>query len=523
MKLNKNSVVLYILLFLSIVFVFGIFNLLNNQNIMYIDLFGNKERVNEDILIEENGEYYLSYEYIKEKIDNEIYYDNVSKKVVIASDKCLLKARLNEKKVNNNFNEEETENIVVIEKNTEYISLEVLNKAYSYNFEKYKNVIYIYENKEFECVVNSNNVRIYETSSLKSKVIGYEQKNAKLTGIMEKGDFVLVKTETGKIGYVSSKLISYTVNNETQKEEENTFTKYIFADTSSKYIDKNLDLDGVFVNMFEIIKKSGEVSVKGAESSLLASIKSNGYKAYGIVTNGYNLAGFNTTTLSQILSDESKRLQVINNIVNKAEEYGLDGIVIDFRMIKESDASNFVQFIKEFNAYYEKEVVVNINANEYKNYVSAIKYSDFSVINFYGLRDLSSTVAGSVSEISWQKEITENILKEVSANKIVACIPSYSILWTEKNSKVVDAKIYSLSAIQDYVAKNNLTKKYIENVGQNYIECAKGSLVYKMWVEDEVSTKNRMEIIKGNNLKGVAIYKLGYENNDMYNLINEEI
>lgn len=522
MKLNKNCMIIYILLFLSIAFVFGIFNLLNNQSKMYIDLFGNRECVNEDILIEENGEYYLSYEYIKANIDSEIYYDNVSKKVVITSDKCLLKVKINENKVTNNFEEENLQNLGVIEE--KYISLEVLRKAYDYNIYVFNNIIYICPNNEFECTTKLNGVKIYENNSLKSKIVDYVDKNIKLTGIIEKDNFVLIKTEEGMIGYVPNELLEYEISHtQEEKYEEEKSKKYLYADGSTKYIDKELMLDGIFVNMFEITQRSCEISIKSDNLTLLTNVKSNGYNTYGIVTNGYNLAGFNTNTLSQILADESKRLLVINNLVENAEQYDLDGIVIDFRMIKESDVDNFIQFVKEFKAFYEKEVVVNISANEYQNYISAIKYSDFSVINYYGLRDLNSTVAGSISEFLWMQEITTNILEVAPANKVVACIPSYSILWTEKNGKVVDAKIYNFSAEEDYISKNNLTKKYIENLRQNYVELTKGSLIYKMWVEDEISIKNKVDYINECGLKGVAIYKLGYENSKILDVINENL
>mgnify|MGYP004532813517 FL=1 len=120
------------------------------------------------------------------------------------------------------------------------------------------------------------------------------------------------------------------------------------------------------------------------------------------------------------------------------------------------------------------------------------------------------------------EQIIKNIIEETKASKVVACIPSYSILWTEKNSNVVNSKVYNLSSIQDYITKNKLTKKYLENLKQNYVEFKKGSLVYRMWVEDDTSIKNRMEIIKNNKLGGVAIYKLGYENNDILSLVNIE-
>ena len=86
-------------------------------------MFGKNIKIKSSDILEENGEYYLSYDFIKQNIDEEIYYDVVSKKVVIASDKCLLKAKINEKEVSNNFQKENVENICVIEKNEEeYVS-----------------------------------------------------------------------------------------------------------------------------------------------------------------------------------------------------------------------------------------------------------------------------------------------------------------------------------------------------------------------------------------------------------------
>ena len=523
MKFNKKSFFRYFVLVLMIVLSFVTINMCNNKKSINIDLFGKNIKIKSSDILDENEEYYLSYDFIKKNIDEEIYYDSVSKKIVIASDKCLLKAKINEKEVSNNFQKESVEKICVIEKNEqEYVSLEVLEKAYDYDITKYKKTIYIDEKDYFECIVKTNDTRMYERSDFKSRVVNFADTKTHLTGILEKDGFVLVKTDDGKIGYISSKMLNYKLNIKGNVEKETKFSKYIFADSTNKYMEKGLGVDGVMLNMFNITQKSGDVNEQKIDSSFLSNVKNNGYKVYGIVTNGYNLAGFNTTTISQILSDESKRLLVINSLVGYSEKYNLDGIVVDFRMIKEEDCDNFTQFIKEFNAFYTKEVVVSINAGEYKNYVKAIKYSDFSIVNFYEQRDLNSNVSGSVSELPWMEQIIKNMIEETKSNKIVACIPSYSILWTEKNSNVVNSKVYNLSSIQDYITKNKLTKKYLENLKQNYIEFKKGSLVYRMWVEDDTSIKNRMEIIKNNNLCGVAIYKLGYENNDILSLINIE-
>ncbi len=513
MKLNAN----YFILLLSTIFLFLVLNLINNINTMYIDLFGKRIKANDSVMLKENDEYYLSYEYVKENLDSEIYFDTISRKVVISSEVGLLKARVNEKNININYEEVAINSVGVIEKENIYISLEVLEKAYGLEITVSSNTVYIYKNVSFDGKVKYNNVHVYLSSNLKSKSVDYVDKKDKIKAIYEKDNFVFVKVNEKNVGYISKKLLKYSIEKQEIKQDNLEQKNYIFADSSNTKIQSGMPINGVLVDMFEVTQVSATVNEKNINNNLLTSIIKNGYKIYGIVNNGYDLSGFNTATLSQILSDETKRLNLINNLSSKIEKYNLAGIVLDFKRLKEKDISNYIQFVKEFKAFSGKEVIVNIDANEYKKLVKLINYSDFSIINTYGQRDLKSTVSGSVSEISWMKEIIENSLKEAHNEKVVVAIPSYSILWTEKNSHVIDAEIYNLKAIKDYINKNNLDVKEVS--GQNYVEMKKGSLVYRMWLEDELSISNRLKIIKENNLAGVAIYKLGYENNTLIDVL----
>lgn len=519
MKLSEKmkSYTNYYILLIGIVILFIVLNLLSNINTMYIDLFGKRIKTDSSILIKENSEYYLSYGFVKENLDNEVYFDSISKKVVISSDKGLFKAKVASKDISVNFSDREINNIGVIEKEDKYISLEVLRIVYDVNITVCNNTIYIYQTTDFEGKLKNNNIAVYVESNLKSKVVEYVDKSDKISVICEKDDFVFITIDDKNVGYISKQLISYTIEDVDDVASSSKNNVYIFADSSNKSIAKGLPIDGILIDMFEITQVSTTVNEKNINNTFLNKAKTNGYKVYGIVTNGYNLSGFNTATMSQILSDETKRFNLINNLTKKIEEYKLDGIVLDFRRLKEKDISNYIQFIKEFKAFTDKEVILNINTNEYKNYATVINYSDFGIVNVYGQRDLNSTVAGSVSEINWMKNIISSVLKSANNDKVVIGLPAYSILWTEKNSNVVDSEIYNLKAIEDYIKKNNLDVKEVN--GQNYVELKKGSLVYRMWIEDELSIKNRLNIIKDNKLAGVAIYKLGYENNVLINTL----
>lgn len=520
MKYKMKSYKCYLVLLISIISILLIFNYIYSNKTIYVDIFGKRLKSNEEILIKKEDEYYLSFDFIKENIDNEIYFDAISKKIVISVEDNLIKAKINEKNITKNFNEQEINNVGVIENEIVYISLEILKIAYDLNINIDNNTIYIFNNNNFECKAKTNKISVYLENNIKSKIVDYVYKKDKIIGIHETDEFVFVKINDEKFGYISKKFLSYYLENSEIEENEKENKVYIFADNNIKTIDENLKVDGIIMNMFDVTKQDCSISVRTLNGNIINKMKQDKINVYGIVTNGYNLAGFTTSTITQILSDETKRMIMINNLVEKIKEYNLNGIVIDFRMIKEKDINNYIQFIKELEAFCDKDVVVNIDANEYKNYINIINYSDFAILNIYGLRDLNSTVSGSVSDITWMEEVIDETLKVSNPEKLVVGIPAYSILWTEKNSNVIDADIYNLKAIQEYISKNNLEKKYSESVKQNYVELKKGSLVYKMWVEDETSIKNRVQLVKDNTLLGIAIYKLGYENDIIISLVN---
>lgn len=513
-KIDKN----YLLLMLGVIFLFIILNVIHNNHSMYIDLYGNRHKANDAILIKEDNEYYISYSYVKENIDKEIYFDDISKKIVISSEKGLIKARVDDKKVAINFENNQINCVGVIEKEDKYISLEILEKAYDFDINVYSNTIYISSSNSVKGKIKNSHISAYVSNDIKSSIKFYVDKKDKIDVVSEHDNFVFVKVNNEKIGYIPKKLVSYKIINKEQEKVNDEKKVYFFADYSSK-ISIDLPNNGIIVDMFNITQTSTAINEKNINYKLLENIKKYGYDLYGKIDNGYDLSMFNTSTTSTILSDETKRLNLINNLNDKIKKYNLNGIVVDFRAIKEKDIDGYIQLIKEMKSFCKIEIIVNVNASEYKKYLEIINYSDFAIINAYGQRDLKSTVSGSVSEINWMKNIINDSLKKADKQNIVIGIPAYSILWTEKNSNVINAEIYTLNLVDEYISKNNLDKKQVN--GQNYVELKKGSLLYRMWIEDEKSLTTRLDIIKKNNLKGVAIYKLGYENKSLIDTLKK--
>ncbi len=81
--------------------------------------------------------------------------------------------------------------------------------------------------------------------------------------------------------------------------------------------------------------------------------------------------------------------------------------------------------------------------------------------------------------------------------------------------------MYSLNAITDYINKNKLEKKLHSSTEQNYVELKKGTLTYKMWVEDSKSIQKRIDIITEKDINKIAVYKQSYSNNEIWKIISK--
>lgn len=58
-----------------------------------------------------------------------------------------------------------------------------------------------------------------------------------------------------------------------------------------------------------------------------------------------------------------------------------------------------------------------------------------------------------------------------------------------------------------------------EEAKQNYAQWEADGGMYKIWLEDETSLEEKLKLIKGNNLAGVAEWRLGWENSSAWDLI----
>jgi spore germination protein YaaH len=258
-----------------------------------------------------------------------------------------------------------------------------------------------------------------------------------------------------------------------------------------------------------------------------------GYQVWALFSND-----FDPDKTTEALGSYDNRMAMIKQLLAFAEMYDLQGINIDFENVYLKDKDNFTQFVREMAPFmHEQGLVVSIDVtirggspmwSLFADRRELGKVVDYMMVMTYDEHWASSPVAGSVASLPWTEKGIVDIMREdeVPASKLVLGVPYYARVWTEES---IDGKITVsssakfMSGIQNIIKDNNLTPEYIEDIGQNYVEYKEGNKTIKIWIEDSMSMKSRIEIVNKYNLAGVASWRRGFENPEIWDVIKSTL
>lgn len=244
------------------------------------------------------------------------------------------------------------------------------------------------------------------------------------------------------------------------------------------------------------------------------------------------IADFNANNLSLILNSSTKRTQHINNIVNEVITYDYDGIDIDYEDIRSTDREMFTLFVKELSEQihsYNKLLTIVVepktDSPEYANYatrqaqdwVEIAKYADEIRIMGYDYQHSYHTSAGPISSIEWLETIliyaTETL--KIPKEKIVLALPLYGYNWDNTgNTKTIAVTWEDIQKIK--TNNPNHTEVLDELSKENH-------LIYgtrHVWYQDSISIKYRFELARKYKIKGVIFWRLGGENPNVWEIID---
>ena len=537
----KRYIVVFLLLAISIFLVIYCTKVENVKSSIVENLviYGDNIETNYSPFMEGNVPY-VAVDTIKKVIDENIYYDKVSTKVIVTTYTDVIKMKIGENKISRNLEISDIENPAKTKNEMQYIPLSLFTDVYditiTYNEET--STLSIDKKDENDLKIKYNQVNVYEDIDTSSNVLEVLYKDSTVKVYEESlthSRWYKVRTEKGIVGFISKNAVDVENNTEPEKVQEKA-SMYdekvvMFWQYGSSLDTLGNKIDGVNVvspTWFELKNVDGDINSEFSKA-YYEKAKSYGYQLWPIVTNGIDNADYSAAETSKFLNSEKARENFIKSLLKIAQDNKLDGINIDFEAMKTEDKSLFTQFIRELCPIFRSngiKVSVDMYFVAYMERSKLGEAADYVILMGYDQRGNWSQEAGSISEINWVDGNINSLIKDsnIEPHKIILGVPFYTRLWIEnKATNNLTTKVYSMKNCDEFLQTNSLQAKEDEKSGQNYVEYTKGNTTYKLWIEDELSMKKRVDIVNKYGLSGISGWQKGLETENIWETIVENI
>lgn len=417
-----------------------------------------------------------------------------------------------------------------------------------------------YTNYSYEAFTEPNRMQVYTTwderkvatvekdtavryrGGVKSPILKDVSVGEKLVVLEQMETWSEVKTLDGFIGYVENKRLS-DVSNETpvpvtdySEPEYTSLTKdykvslgwHVIGgvggnDTLDSTVAQTKGMNVISPTWFKLSDNEGNFT-SFATSNYVNRAHDLGLEVWGLVDDfSYDV------DLYTILSSTTKRNYLVQGLVQAALGCGMDGINIDFETIGVDSGAHFLQFIRELsiqcrlnNLVLSVDTYVPFNFNNFYDRAEQGELVDYVIIMGYDEHWHGSGDIGSVASIGYVRNGIETMIEDVPSHKVMNGLPLYTILWRTKGTEVTDDYVTMIN--QDSLVKQiGMQTQWDEETCQNYGEHTSGGILYQLWLEDIESITVKLNVMANYELGGVAVWRLGYEDPAVWDVINDYV
>lgn len=288
-----------------------------------------------------------------------------------------------------------------------------------------------------------------------------------------------------------------------------------------KYLDS---INTIAPTWFALSDDEGTVASIASES-YVTMCHDRGIKVWGVFDN----ITYPDVSTYKVMSSPDKRAKVIEQVLNYAEQYNLEGINLDFEMVTQDAGPHYVQFIREFCLEaHKKNLVVSVDNYVPKDYTKHYNrkeqgaFADYVIIMGYDEHTSGSEEAGSVASLDFVLDGIQQTVADVPAQKVVNALPFYTRMWSvDDNGMILDVSSIPMDQAINTVSSAGAEKSWDEATSQNYAQWSEKGAIKKIWLEDEESLRAKLEVMKAQNINGVAVWQLAYSTGFAWEAIND--
>ena len=396
-----------------------------------------------------------------------------------------------------------------------------------------------YKFKNVKTVTVKKNTSIRYRGGIKSAILTSVKKGTKLRLIEELEDWDQVATDDGYIGYIDKKKVGEAEKTKFErsfkKEEYSYLTmdskvnmvwhQVTSTDANAYFADATANMTGVNVispTWFYLTDTSGNIA-SIASADYVSQAHEKGLQVWGLIDNFTQ-----EVSTTEPLSSTAARQNIISQLIQAAQDVGMDGINVDFESLSEDVGTHFLEFLRELSIECHKNnLVLSVDNPVPEDFTSHYdraeqgRVVDYVIIMGYDEHYVGSE-AGSVASLPWVEQGIQDTLDEVPAKRVINAIPFYTRLWRTTGGNVTSEAI-GMDQAQQTIAENNVETYWDKTTSQNYGKYDIDNSTYQIWLEDAQSVAEKVKLVSKYDLAGVSAWKLGFENNGIWQVISDNL
>lgn len=492
-----------------------------------------------------DGECYFDYATVHKYFNDRFYEDAKEGLLLYTLPDAIVKTEIGTSTVSKADVPEDRDYVIArYEGDTLYIAVDFIKEYTNFSYELFTepNHMQVYtEWNTRQTATITKDTQVRYQGGVKSDILTDVSKNDTVIVLEQMENWSKVKTQDAFIGYVENKRLSEITEQEpipvTDYEEpvyaSNTRDYKINLawhavagvggnDTLSSVMADTKSINVISPTWFALSDNAGNFT-SFATTAYVEQAHSMGLEVWGLVDNFTNP----DVDTYEVLAGTSTRTYLINELVETALQYGLDGINIDFENISLDAGEPFIEFIRELSIpCREHGIVLSVDNYVPMGYTDHYDrgeqgvVADYVIIMGYDEHYKGSQEAGSVASINFVEKGIADTVAQVPANKVINAIPFYTRIW-ETSGTGVDSQAVGMDLANQYIAEHDITTRWDEETCQNYGEYQSGDTLYQVWLEDGDSIQVKLNIMNKYGIAGVAEWKLGFEVPSIWDVIAE--
>lgn len=273
------------------------------------------------------------------------------------------------------------------------------------------------------------------------------------------------------------------------------------------------------------IHPDGSIEDRGARREVINFAHASGIPVVPLVNNA------KIGTSAGFLVDPAARQEAAAELKALVSEMGYDGVHIDFELLPPYWREELTSFIaeiraalgpdKHLSAAVFPQVDVPYEVSGVHDYAALSGFCDFVVLMGYD-RHYAGGPPGPISPDDWIERNIYHALYElgVPADKFVLAVGGYGYDWSAGGG--VATSIPS-RFIADLAYRRGATLEWDSASRNPYFVYYEGRVRHEVWYQDERVMSQRIALARKYGLRGLALWRVGYETPETWSVIDTEL